>query len=227
MKHAFASFAVISLCLAGCESSHQPEIRGVPIEAGSADSGDSKADQSMTMPPGHGQLPPGHGQLPPGHPQPAAAIATGPEVDLGPGKLTAPEGWQRKQPRVGFILAEFTLPKAEGDAADGRLTVTSAGGGIKENVDRWRGQFTGKPEKDSEKKIKVDDVDVTLVDFSGTFQESHGMMGPTEDRPNYRMIGAIIELEEKLYFIKAYGPDKTMAGNEKKFDEFVQSLKKK
>jgi len=126
---------------------------------------------------------------------------------------------------VAFILAEFALPRAEGDSADGRLTVSVARGSLKDNIERWRGQFGGKPEKESQETIKVEGIDVTLVDFSGTYQDQMGPFAPGVDRSNYRMLGAIFELGGELHFLKAYGPAKTMEARAPEFRAFVQSLK--
>jgi hypothetical protein len=70
-------------------------------------------------------------------------------VELDAITLTAPEGWGRKPTSSGFLLAEFTLPRANDDDWDGRLTVSSAGGDIEANIDRWRGQFGGKPSNET------------------------------------------------------------------------------
>jgi len=154
-------------------------------------------------------------------------MPTGPDVDLGEVRLTAPSGWVRKVPRVEFIRAEFTLPRAEGDPADGRLTVSVAGGSVKDNVDRWRQQFSGKPEKESQEPLKIDGIDVTLVDFSGSYNDSMGMFAPGVQRSGYRMLGAIFKLGGELCFIKAYGPAKTVAARAAEFRTFVESLKVK
>jgi hypothetical protein len=156
-----------------------------------------------------------------------AAVPSGPEVDLDEVRLTAPSAWVRKAPRVGFIRAEFALPRAEGDPADGRLTVSVAGGSIKENVDRWRLQFAGKPEKEAQETLKVDGIEVTLVDFSGTYSDQMGMSAPAVERSGYRMLGAILDIGGQLCFVKAYGPAKTMAARTAEFRTFMQSLKAK
>jgi len=125
---------------------------------------------------------------------------------------------------VAFILAEFALPRAEGDSADGRLTVSVARGSLKDNIERWRGQFGGKPDKESQETIKVEGIDVTLVDFSGTYQDQMGPFAPGVDRSNYRNLGEIFELGE-LHFLKAYEPAQTMEARAPEFRAFVQSLK--
>jgi len=166
------------------------------------------------LPAFHGTRDAGQGEAP-----------SGPVVAFGMVQLTAPEGWIRKPPRSGFVRAEFSLPRAEGDSADGRLTVTVAGGSVEDNIERWRGQFAGKPEKESQEKIKVSQTEVALVDFSGTYLDQGAMMGPGTEQPGYRMLGAIFDLGGELHFIKAYGPAKTMAAQADKFRSFVRSLK--
>ncbi len=196
--------ALVALLAGGCQESHHPVVRDVRPEP------ESKSEPQANP----------HAQMPGG----PAAAPSGPEVDLGQARLTAPAGWVRKAPRVEFIRGEFTLPRAEGDAADGRITVTVAGGSLKDNVDRWRSQFVGKPEKEAQEQLKVDGVDVTLVDFSGTYNDQMGPSVPGEST-SYRMLGAIFDLGGQLCFIKAYGPAKTMAARAAEFRTFAQSLK--
>jgi hypothetical protein len=201
--------AMFALFLGGCQDRHSPVVRQATV-----------APESEPSPP---RSPPSG--FPAHAPAEQAAVPSGPEVDLGGVRLMSPPGWIRKPPRVEFIRAEFSLPRAEGDAADGRLTVSVAGGSVKDNVDRWRQQFTGKPAKESQEQLKADAVEVTLVDFSGTYNDQRGPFAPATECPDYRMLGGIFDSGGQLYFIKAYGPAKTMAAEAAKFRTFVQSLK--
>ena len=150
----------------------------------------------------------------------------GGEVAFGSIRTTAPEQWIRKRPRSGFIEAEFTLPKASGDERNGRLTLSIAGSTIEENVKRWRGQFGGNPEKDSEEERDIAGVKVTVVDFSGTFNDQAGPFTPGVQREGYRMLAAIVPIGDALHFIKAYGPEKTIADNVDAFDAFLQGIRR-
>jgi len=150
------------------------------------------------------------------------------------GKLTldrlafvVPEGWTRKQAASNFILAEFSLPKAEGDDADGRLTVSVAGGSIEANLSRWRDQFGGKPEQSTEDKKQINDMEVTIVDYTGAFSDQRGPFAPPTKRDNYRMLAAVIPVEGELHFIKATGPQATIAAHAERFHEFLGSVTKK
>jgi len=203
--------------LAGCGDSHRPEARTLPTKGE-----DATASPHGTMGSPHGTTRGGPGA------EGAAAEATGPEVELGPMRLKAPEGWVRTPRKSDLIRAEFALPRAEGDQADGRLTVTIAGGTIKDNLDRWRGQFGGKPAKESQEQIKVDDVAVTLVDYAGAYSDQHmaGAPGPAgTGSQDSRMLGAVYDLGDRLLFVKASGPAKTMAAHAARFRQFVESLK--
>jgi hypothetical protein len=164
-----------------------------------------------------------------------AAAQDAAKMDLADGKLqlTAPEGWVRKQPATRIVEHEFSIPATEGDAADGRLTVMGAGGGVQANIDRWYGQFTqadggNTRERAKVKQLKAGGKDVHLVDISGTFRDQRGPMSPVVERPKYRMLAAVIETGgQGDYFIKFYGPEKTVAANEKAFVKMIEGLEQK
>lgn len=154
-------------------------------------------------------------------------------IALADGKLvvTAPATWVRKQPKSRIVEHEFAIPAAEGDKQEGRFTVMGAGGGVEANIDRWIGQFSqpdGGSTKDKTKtqKLKVGGIDVHYVDISGTFKDQPGPVAPAVMRENYRMLAAIIVTEKQgMHFLKFYGPKATVAGQEKAFQDMINSLK--
>jgi hypothetical protein len=168
------------------------------------------------------------------------AAEEGETMKLGEeGKITlvAPKDWTKKKPAINFIQYEFAIPKVEGDENDGRVTVMGAGGSVEQNVDRWIAQFQdadGKPltkEKAKIEKTKIAGLPVHVIDLNGTYKDTAGgpfAGGKTTLRDDYRMLGVIIlGGEEGNYFIKAYGPKKTMAENEKAIMSMVEGLKVK
>ena len=165
--------------------------------------------------------------MPPGGAAPPAAGAgdagggEGREVVIGPLSLTAPEGWIRK-PSTQFTLAVFELPRAEGDGTDGRVTVSSAGGGVEGNIQRWQGQFEGAPQAKTESK-EVSGLKVTTAVIEGTYAGMAGAGGG----PNFRMWGAVVQppASPQLIFLKAVGPAKTMDKWDKTFEAFLTSMK--
>lgn len=156
-------------------------------------------------------------------------------LNLAGGKLQlkAPATWTRKQPQTAIVEHEFAIGASKGDSADGRLTVMTAGGGVDANIDRWFGQFTqpdGGSTRDRAKikKLKIAGEDVHLVDLSGTFKDQRGPVAPAVERPKYRMLGAIIATKSLgNYFIKFYGPERTVADNEKAFVTMIEGLERK
>jgi len=163
-------------------------------------------------------------------------------VKLAGGKLSlsAPGQWTSRQPRVSIIDYEFAIPAAEGDKIDGRLTIMRASGGVDANIQRWFGQFTQPDAKKTTKeaakvsKSTIAGQVVHQVDVSGTYNDQRGPFVPGVKRENYRMLAAIIEAAEKqgdrdvplgTYFIKFYGPRKTVDANAKAFAEMINSLK--
>lgn len=144
-------------------------------------------------------------------------------------KMTVPAAWQPRTPRVRMIEHEFAIPAAEGDKEDGRMTVMTAGGSVDANVQRWLGQFTqtGGTETGSKGKVekkKIADREVTIVDVSGTYRDMRGPMAPAVERSGYRMLAAVIPTSQANYFVKFYGPKKTVQQNAEAFQRMLASL---
>lgn len=151
---------------------------------------------------------------------------------IGDGKIafSAPAGWKKVTPRSNIVEAEFSVPAVEGDETAGRLTAMGAGGDIEANVARWAGQFSGpaggavKPQID---KLSVNGNEVQIVSLVGTYKDSPAgpfAGGKTVERENYQMLGAICQTKSGNYFLKLYGPKKTIAASEKDFRSLVESL---
>jgi len=151
------------------------------------------------------------------------------------GKLsfTAPKEWVKKMPRTRIVEVEYEVKAAEGDEQPGRLTVMGAGGSIEDNITRWMGQFEqpdGSKTKDASKveKVSINGQEVHMVDISGNFDDKPGPFVPGVKRENYRMLAAIVVTKEAgQYFLKFYGPKKTITENEKQFKAVVESMKVK
>ena len=147
--------------------------------------------------------------------------------------LEAPEGWKRVQPKSGIVETEFAIPSAGEGLQPGRMTVMGAGGSVQANVDRWYGQFTqpdGSATKDkaATKTLKLAGCTVTLVDVAGTYKDMPGgpfAGGASIDRPDYRMLAAIVETPGKgSYFLKFYGPAATVAKHADGFRRMIEGM---
>ena len=148
-------------------------------------------------------------------------------------RLPVPGNWQMVPIRSRIIKREYAVPPASEGEAPGRMTVSTAGGGIEANVERWIGQFQtaeGEPLADEAKKVekkKIGGLEVHLVDLTGDFQDQpRGPRGPTVSRPNYRMLAAIVPLKEGgTWFFKFYGAKETVDAQAKPFTKMIEGIK--
>jgi hypothetical protein len=149
--------------------------------------------------------------------------------------FTAPAGWQSKTPASTSRVAEWTLPKAAGDADDASLVVyyfgASGGGGVQANMDRWIGQMTqpdGRASKDVARTstMTVNGLKVSDIDVSGTYTAEMSP-GATEhfNSPGWRLRAAVIETSGGAYYVKLTGPAKTVTKWDASYAEFLKSLK--
>lgn len=156
-------------------------------------------------------------------------------VDLGAVTLAADPAWQSVTPSSSMRKAQFMLPRAAGDPEDAELVVfyfgAGQGGSVEANLQRWYGQFTQPDSSPSAEKARtahdvVDGMNLTTVDLSGTYLGS--MMPGTEaqNKPNFRMLAAVLETPQGSYFFKLVGPEQTVAHWANSFSEFVKSAKK-
>ena len=158
--------------------------------------------------------------------------AKGHKISLSEGiiSMMAPADWEKKKPRVRILDYEFAASAKDAEKADGRITIMGAGGTIKANIDRWRTQQFTKISEQKVKERKVGETKLHTVDISGTYLDRAGPFtrDAGKELQGYRMLAVIIETEGKgNYFVKFYGPAKTVADNEKVFEAMIQSLKVK
>ncbi len=155
------------------------------------------------------------------------------DIVVGKYQTKAPENFTRQQPRSKIIAYEFSVPAAEGDEQPGRLTVMSAGGTVEQNLDRWYQQFSqpdGTSTRDRAKveKKTVGGHDVHFVNIAGTYDDKPAPFAAQGvERPNYRMLGAIVVLPEGNVYFKFYGPRQTIADNQEAFKKMIEELKAK
>jgi len=162
----------------------------------------------------------------------AAASAQAP----APGALayTAPAGWQARPAASSMRIAEFVIPRAQGDAEDGELVVYYFGRGagtVDANIDRWIGQIRqpdGSATKDKARRTAqtVNGLHLTLVDAEGTYVAEMSP-GATEhyNKPGFRLRAAVVETPRGPYYIKMTGPAKTIGAADAAFTTFVGSLR--
>jgi len=150
-------------------------------------------------------------------------------------KFDAPAGWASRTPSSTMRVAEWALPKVNGDNEDAILTVyffgATMGGNAQANIDRWVGQMSqpdGRASKDVAKisTMTVHDLKVTLVDVTGTYvAEVTPGSADHFNKPGFRQCAALIETPGGPYFVKLTGPEKTVAKWQDSFNAFMKSLR--
>jgi hypothetical protein len=145
----------------------------------------------------------------------------GPVVDLGGLKANVPGSWKEETPKSKIRLKQYKLAKAEGDKEDGEVVIFQGIlGTVKQNIDRWKAQFTPPKDKKLEDvakltKMKVGGNDVQLLDIQGTF-------GGKDD---YRMLAVQIQTKKETYHVKLIGPAKTVEKFREGFVDWLKALK--
>jgi hypothetical protein len=163
------------------------------------------------------------------------AQAHGAAVTQTPLRYDAPKEWVSKAPSSSMRLADFVLPKADGDTEDATLTVyhfgAQGGGGVQANLDRWIGQVTqpdGRPSKDVAKtsSMKANELSLSLIDLSGTYvAERTPGSSERHNKPGFRLRAAVIEGKGGPYYIKLVGPAATVAKWDASVQAFLKSLR--
>lgn len=155
-------------------------------------------------------------------------------VDVfGAGSLEVPASFKKVAPQSGIIEHEFQAKTGEGKEGEtARVTFMAAGGDVKANIQRWKGQFAGgKAEDQKVEEMKLGNWEVYIVDVSGSFAERMGggpfAGGKVINRENYAMAGAIlVHPEGRKYFVKMIGPSEVVTANRKAFVSMIKSIEK-
>ena len=150
-------------------------------------------------------------------------------------KFDSPAGWVSKTPSSSMRVADWTLPKADGDKDDATVTLYyfgTTGGTVQANIDRWISQMAqpdGKPTKDLAKTATLTSASglkISTFDVTGTYvAEKTPGSAERYNEPNYRLRTAVIETAGGAHYVKFVGPAKTVARWSQSFETFLKSLK--
>jgi hypothetical protein len=141
------------------------------------------------------------------------------EAARAPLKYTVPPGWQEIQTRGSFQLAAFVV--TEGDQS-AKVTVSRLGGGVLDNVNRWRQQDLDlEPVNDEQlpklvQKIEVGGLPGHYVDLTGPAKA--GKPAPQ------RILGVIVPQRGQSWFFKMIGPADMVGKQKAAFEAFVRSV---
>ena len=145
-----------------------------------------------------------------------------------------PDRWVTEKSSSAMRVAQYKLPKAEGDSEDASLVLyyfgATQGGTAQANIDRWISQMQQSDGGSSKDKARTDTMTVnglkvTSVDVSGTYTaEMAPGSGTFHNDANYRLRAAVVETPKGNYFVKLVGPAKTVGRWEKTVTDYLRSF---
>ncbi len=149
-----------------------------------------------------------------------------------------PAEWLQENVSSPMRLAQFTLPRAEGDTEDAELVVFyfgGSGGAVEANLQRWTNQMV-QPDGSQSTDVatttsftvneEAEGFPVTLLDIPGTYAAAvRSGSGMRYNKPNFRLRAAVIETPQGPYFFKLTGPNRTVLAWNEQFSEFLASVR--
>jgi len=160
----------------------------------------------------------GSAPLPADHPPIAGPTTSAAPKSSAGGKLRyeAPASWTAGTPNA-FSLAAF---KATADGKQVDITVSSAGGDLHSNVNRWRGQI-GLPPVDRAELAKT----AQKIETFGTSGDFVELIGPEGADKRRTILGVRVDAGEGTLFVKLIGDSELAAREKSNFEAFVKSLR--
>ena len=146
--------------------------------------------------------------------QPGRSAAAKPE-------WTVPAGWQEAPPGQ-MLLAKFVIAGDGGAKADVNITMLEGdGGGLEQNVNRWRKQLGLEPVDEGGLTKMIQPLDLPsgkaiLVEMNGTDART--------GRPTW-LIAAIVPRQEQTWFYRLMGDEKITAREKDALIKFLHSVK--
>jgi hypothetical protein len=164
-----------------------------------------------------------------------AVTALAGDVEIAGMKSKTPDTW-KEEPTVGDMrLAQFKLPKAEGDPEDAQIIIYKLPGGsgtAEQNLQRQRAKFKPAEGKDKveEKldKIKVGTIEAPYQDLTGTYLSKFPPADPkakVTEKSNYRQLYVVLVTDKGDFYPTLIGPAKTVEKHKKEFEEFLKNFK--
>lgn len=142
---------------------------------------------------------------------------------------TVPEGWSA-QPKQQMRAATYAVPAPKEGIESGDCGVfffgSGQGGTVQDNLNRWVSQFENGGSHEFASK-EINGLKVSTVQVLGTYLSPSGpMMESKGKKPDYRLLGAIVEAPEGLVFFKFTGPAQTIDAAEPNFNQMINSMTK-
>jgi len=145
------------------------------------------------------------------------APAPPPQAEPEPLEYQVPDGWKKVKAKA---FSKATFRTGDDDRA-AEVTVSSVGGGLLLNVNRWRGQQLGLPEVSEEELRK----DLRTLDVAGAKAAYIELIGPDKGGQRKAILGVLADHGGTPWVFKMIGPADVVAGQKASFEAFVRSAR--
>jgi hypothetical protein len=126
-------------------------------------------------------------------------------------KYQVPEGWQELGPGPMGRKAGFRATDGDRQA---EISISTAGGGLLANVNRWRGQVMLEPL--DEEQLRNDAQPIAVGTTQGAYFRLVG--------PERTILGVVAPVAEDVWFIKLAGDNELAERERERFEQFVKSI---
>jgi hypothetical protein len=140
--------------------------------------------------------------------------------------FTRPAEWEWVETTSAMRQAQLAVPNPDGESAEVIFFYfgPDGAGGTRANVERWFGQFAeGRDQiKARTEAVTVGGHKITYVQAEGTYRS--GIPGrPLTPKPNFALVGAIIEAGSGNVFVRLTGPEKLAKTAVPEFRKMIES----
>ena len=143
-------------------------------------------------------------------------------VNAPPLRYQLPAAWQEK-PLAPMRVASFNATAPNGKQADvSVVSLSGSAGGTLANVNRWREQMKLPPIDESTLQESADRLEAGGHTFLVVDLPSAGPLG--EQNEKQRILAAIVEKNDRSWFIKMTGEEAAVASQKSAFADFLRSL---
>lgn len=163
-------------------------------------------------------------------PQAKPSASAGPlaQNKAGPGEIAwdVPSKWKEIPNPNAMRIATYLIPPADGDAESAEMSVSRVGGGIEQNLERWKGQFDPvKPDSTKRQERQIAGLRVTLFEIAGNYSGMVMKGQVSKPKENYALLAAIVEVNGDPWFFKLTGPAKTVYAARPEFESLANSVR--
>lgn len=158
----------------------------------------------------------------------------GPTFQVGGLKFTVPSKWQNELAENSARAGQWRVIPSHGmEGENGEVVVFYFGAGVggttKENIESWIGTMfnaEGHPAAAEVKHHETNGLKISQVVIFGTYNQIVFMPGiPPQAKPNYGLLGAVIETPQGNIYWRMTGPESLITANLPLFNKVIDSVK--